>query len=321
LKSKFKNIIYQVWIGYETGAVNAYNISTASISATNVSTTATTHTSIVYTVVRINSNQLATASNDTTIKVWDITTNNIVNTLYGHMAAVTTLAVLPDGYLASGSTDMNVMIWNLAAQTVSYYNMSDAVNFIKLHPTATSSLLVNTATSISIYNTLSSMAKTGTVATTANSVNWLEILAPSGNVLAVGSSTFCIYNFPSLTANFTSSVFSGQILNMAKQLPDNLTVVLGQSNGSLVLFNSLTNTFGAGYSAHAGSFKMLELTPDNVFLITATNQGSVLIMWTWTTMNLVQIARKTVTGQVQAAAFIPPTGFNGSKISFLFYLK
>jgi WD40 repeat protein len=271
--------------------------------------------------MQINANQVATASNDTTIKVWNVNTKILMNTFYGHSSAITTLAILPGGFLASGSSDQTVMVWNMATQEVTSYNMSDTVKLIKLHTTTPDSLLVSTCTSISIYIVSSGMNKTGTVATTASSINWLEVLAPSGNVLAVGSSTFRIYNFPSLTVNFTTSYTYGKIATIAKQLPDNLTVVYGNTIGALTLFNATNNSFGAAYTAHTGSFQVLELTPDCGYLISATSEGSVFIMWTWTTMSLLLVCSKTVIGQVYAAGFIPPTGFDGSKILFSYKLE
>jgi WD40 repeat protein len=293
-------------------------VSYIQFSNTTVNTTATAHSAVVNALLQINTNQVATASNDGTIKVWNVDTSTLLYTFYGHSAAVQTLAILSDGLLASGSSDKTLIVWNLVNKTAILYNMTDPVSCIKLHPISTTRLLVNTPSNISIYNTASNMSQVATVAVSANSVIWLEVLKPSGNVLAVGSSTFCIYNFPSLTTNFTTGVFGGQILNRARQLPDNLTVVIGEWNGSLVLFNSQTNTFGASYLAHQDFIEVLELTPDNLVLISGSNNRMQFFMWTWTSMNLVQICGYSTVGQVYSAALIS-SGLNGRKINIKYF--
>jgi WD40 repeat protein len=272
--------------------------------------------------MKINANQVATASDDTSIKVWDISTNTLVSTFYGHSASVTSLTSLPGGLLASGSTDKTVMVWNMVAQTVTSYNMSCPVKWIKMHPTVANTLLVwCTSTSLSIYNPSTNMTKVATVNTTDSTFNdyWsFEILAPSGNVLALGRNSFWIYNVPSLTTNFTTTAYNFHMLARSKQLSDNMTVVIGEWN-NLFLYNSSNNSFGASYSVPGeGSFTVIELTPDNLFLITVMDSGHVFAMWTWTSMSLTQVRQFVVNGMQYGAAFIPQTGFDGSKI-FIFF--
>lgn len=57
---------------------------------------------------------LATASFDTTIKLWDVISGTCLRTLTGHADSVYALAFNPTGkYLASGSFDQNVHLWNV----------------------------------------------------------------------------------------------------------------------------------------------------------------------------------------------------------------
>jgi WD40 repeat protein/tRNA A-37 threonylcarbamoyl transferase component Bud32 len=58
--------------------------------------------------------RIASASADSTIKVWDRSSQKEVFTLRGHAAAVTAVAFSPDGLrLASGSADGDVRIWDV----------------------------------------------------------------------------------------------------------------------------------------------------------------------------------------------------------------
>ncbi len=57
--------------------------------------------------------QLASGSDDHTIKVWDLASKACVQTLSGHTDWVSSLAVLPSGQLVSGSGDKKIKLWSV----------------------------------------------------------------------------------------------------------------------------------------------------------------------------------------------------------------
>jgi WD40 repeat protein len=59
--------------------------------------------------------QLASGSDDKTVRIWDAATGATLQTLEGHSDWVNAVAFSPDGkHLASGSRDMTVRIWDAA---------------------------------------------------------------------------------------------------------------------------------------------------------------------------------------------------------------
>ena len=61
---------------------------------------------------------LASASEDTTVKIWDYETAQYERTLKGHTGAITSVSFDATGvYLATSSTDMSAKIWDLSTYT------------------------------------------------------------------------------------------------------------------------------------------------------------------------------------------------------------
>lgn len=57
-------------------------------------------------------NYLASASDDTSLKIWDLREGHLFYTLNGHEGATTSVCFSPQGdYFASGATDDQVMVW------------------------------------------------------------------------------------------------------------------------------------------------------------------------------------------------------------------
>ena len=59
-----------------------------------------------------NGNQIASASKDSTIKIWNIETEQLVHNLKIHSATVRALTVLTNGLLVSGSEDARINFFN-----------------------------------------------------------------------------------------------------------------------------------------------------------------------------------------------------------------
>lgn len=72
----------------------------------------TGHTRSVRSICQIgNTNYIATASFDHTIKIWDISKRTLVQSLEGHNSSVINVIYHSDGYLISSSNDKTIKIW------------------------------------------------------------------------------------------------------------------------------------------------------------------------------------------------------------------
>jgi len=82
----------------------------------------TGHTDYVCALVALPNGLIASASDDTTIKIWDVHTGKCQHTLIGHTASVNALIALANGRIASGSTDHTIKIWDVSGKCVRTLN-------------------------------------------------------------------------------------------------------------------------------------------------------------------------------------------------------
>jgi WD40 repeat protein len=264
----------------------------------NVSTTPSAtaiHTSQVNAIVQINSGQVATGSNDMRIKVWNTSGMSLVNTYTGHTTSVVSLAVLANGQLGSTSATEGFFQWTLATSSLSFTPYGWGGLSILMWNSKTNGYVIARAIDSQIMY---------------NNQNWfngysthlaIDIIPTDGTVIGVGA-TLDLILLPSGIVNFTVNN-NGTSMTSVKVLPDNMTAVVGQTNGLMKLFSLTSQTFGVSSTVHTASVVMLQVTPDSLYLVSAAADNKV-ILWTWSTLTQVKTFSPTLSGTVTAGAVI-----------------
>ena len=76
--------------------------------------TLTGHLGAINSIILLNDGKLASAGDDSTIKIYDLSTFSLLYSLNDHFARVTCLAQLPtNNFLASASFDTSIRLWDL----------------------------------------------------------------------------------------------------------------------------------------------------------------------------------------------------------------
>lgn len=75
------------------------------------------HTDYVNDLALLPTGQLASASDDATVRIWNTNSGTLVSTLIGHSNWVNALACLSTGFLVSASWDNTMRVWNTASAT------------------------------------------------------------------------------------------------------------------------------------------------------------------------------------------------------------
>jgi WD40 repeat protein len=279
-----------------TGLINTFNITTLSMITGPV---LTGHTAILNRIVQINANQVASASDDATIRVWNTATNTLVNTYYGHSVSVTAVCVLSNGNLLSGGGDNTLRMWNMQAQTVSTVvaSLPAVVSDMALSP-VDGSLVVIVPNSILFYNPTS----WALISSYSTGVTYFKIIVMpwNGNVLAANI-IWEVWN-PSGSKVFSQQWDAHSTIDVIL-LPDNVTVVGCRTSGNLETFNAVTNTVGTTFAGHTQWATSLSLTPDKVLIVSA-GWDNLLMIWTWTTMSLTKIKTYSATVNTYIITYI-----------------
>jgi WD40 repeat protein len=232
----------------------------------------------------------------------------VVNTYYGHTGSVISLAVLTGGTLASlgnDSPDNCFFQWTLSAPVSLVKNcMNGALRTVARNPYDGKWALTRTGYNDIIYES----TYPGGWPVGSNTYTAIDMIPSTGTIIAVGA-TLDMILVPSGSLNFTVSN-GGTNLCSVRALPDNLTVVVGQTNGLIKLFNTSAKLFGAQQTAHTAKIVMLMMTPDLGYLISAAADNKVVV-WVWTSLTQVSTFSPSVPGTLTTGTVIANPVFTG----------
>ncbi|KAF1360783.1 WD40 repeat-like protein [Lizonia empirigonia] len=226
-----------------------------------------------------DSTRLASASDDSTVKIWDASTGACLQTLEGHSGYVTSVAFSPDSTrLASASDDSTVKIWDASTgaclQTLEGH--SGYVTSVAFSPDSTRLASASHDSTVKIWD-----ASTGAcLQTLEGHSSWVSSVAFSHDSTRLASasddSTVKIWDASTGACLQTLEGHSGYVTSVAFS-PDLTRLASASDDSTVKIWDASTGACLQTLEGHSRAISSVAFSPDSTRLASASHDSTVKI--------------------------------------------
>ncbi|RYO78031.1 hypothetical protein DL764_010155 [Monosporascus ibericus] len=220
---------------------------------------------------------LASASSDTTVRLWDATTGAHRQTFEGHSDCVNAIAFSPDGKtLASASGDTTVRLWDATtgAHRQTLEGHSDWVNAIAFSPDGKTLASASGDTTVRLWD-----AATGAHRQTFEGhSSWVNAVAfsPDGKTLSSASYDTTVRLWDATTGAHRQTLEGhSSWVNAVAFSPDGKILASASSDKIIRLRDTATGAYRQTLKGHSNDIKAIAFSPDGKTLASASNDETV----------------------------------------------
>ncbi len=226
---------------------------------------------------RPDGKQIASASFDGTVRIWDVASGKTIHTLEGHGRRVESVAFSPDGKrIASAGADQTVKVWDTDSGKVALTleGHTDEVTSVAFSPDGRSLASASRDRTVKVWD-----AATGKVALTlkghADEVTSVAF-SPVGHRIASASrdETVKIWDLPGSQETRALKGHSGWVLSVAFS-PDGKHIASAGSDQSVKVWDCETGQQTRTLFGHNGSVMSVAFSPDGKRIASGLADGSV----------------------------------------------
>jgi WD40 repeat protein len=258
---------------------------------------------------------VASASDDTTVNVWDTLTWTSIQTYTNHTDRVYSLDQIDNDTMVSGSSDFTIRIWKISTgETLRIISIGAKVYAVRVFSIENKQIVCGKFHLIQIYN-----YDTGNLIQTLNghsdSVFSIEIL--SDQYIASGGQDrkVVFWNLSSYSIKYTLTGHNSTVYCL-KRLSTNL-IASGYNNGKIIIWNWFTGELMFDLNNQMGSlyYNSLDLYDEQTLI--SGSKGGTVKLWNITNGTLIQSINVDI--QINALAMLKSSEWTNFKILFLGY--
>jgi WD40 repeat protein len=235
--------------------------------------TMSSHSAAVKHMLRISATQVASGSDDGSVRFWNLSTGAFVNTYNYYGCGIQGLAVLPSGILAS-SAGCGALFWNTTAQITQPLTLVRTSNSINgpFKYFANNNSLVGPSNGAYFFDPVSFNLS---IVNNGRGYNDIDI-HPSGMIWLGGGNYLDYINITTgqVIGSITTSVGSPVRIRI---MPDNVTMIVGYNTAVTQVVSLSTSTLGLSYKGHTSDIISLSVTPDSLYLVSGSTDSSIIV--------------------------------------------
>eukprot|EP01147_Barroeca_monosierra_P002089 gene2089-7999_t len=223
--------------------------------------------------------RIVTASEDTTVLLWDTLSGEVISTMEGHRSSVTSVAFSRDGRLiVSGSQDETVKVWDTMTGdlVITLGNHSNCVTSVDFSPDAGWVVSGSDDSTLNISDTI-----TGEIIKTfrghCSSVTAVSF-SENGRLIVSGSGDWTVKLWDAATGEVihTLSGHKSWIFSVACSA-DCERIASGSGDKTLKIWDSVTGDIISTLEGHSGSVTAVDFSRDGIHLASGSDDKTVKI--------------------------------------------
>jgi TRAP-type C4-dicarboxylate transport system substrate-binding protein/DNA-binding beta-propeller fold protein YncE len=264
------------------------------------------HTDKIYDIdISPDSKYLATASVDTTARLWDLATGETIRTFSGHTGAIDGIAFSPDGKtLVTGSADHNIRLWDvMSGATIRVFSGHTAeVGDVEFSPDGQFIVSSSGDQTARIWDVAT--GETLHILSGHSSFLTRVIYSPDGKYVLTGSGDDTARLWDAATGQEVH-VFTGHSDNVSAVAfsPDGKYVATGGDDHAIKLWDLAPGQLVREFSGHQGWVSAIEFSPDGRFLLSGSGDRTARL-WDVATGQTIRVFNAKG-GELQDVAFSP----------------
>jgi len=221
--------------------------------------------------------QLATASNDETVKLWDAATGQELLTLNGHNGEVLSVSFSPNGTrLATSSLDKTLKLWDATTgqETLTLQGHSGIVRSVTFSPDGTRLASASSDTTVKLWDVATGQ-ETLTLQGHSGGVRSVSF-SPDGTQLATASEDRTAKLWDAATGQETLTI-KGHThpLSSVSFSPDGTRLASASVDKTVKLWDAATGQETLTLNGHTRQVRSVSFSPDGTQLATASNDETV----------------------------------------------